>query len=164
MMQKIFYSISIIITALFLCGFVIGTQIGDPEDKQLSEPIAPILEYEETIQPYKSNQELYKQYYLLSISSLEEAISSLQDKNQLWTYRMVHNSYKYVKLMSDLAIDDYKSEYGPISDDLKAISLDVKKRNINKSKKNQIKNNLKKNKKIIEENLFWGIVSEWIKQ
>ncbi len=163
MMKKTLYSISIIITALFLCGFVAGVEIGDPDDNQPSEPTSPVLEYEETIAPTKSNQELYKQYHLLLISSLEEALSSFQE-NHLWTYRMVHNSYKYVKLLKGLALDDYKSEYGAVLENLKPIISDLKKRNINKSKKMQLKSDLKKIKKKLEQDFAWGTVKEWIKQ
>ncbi|MBU1088126.1 MAG: hypothetical protein KKD05_11505 [Candidatus Omnitrophica bacterium] len=162
-MKKYLYLISIIITALFLCGFVAGVEIGGPDDKQLSEPNTPVLEYEETIAAPKSSQELYNQYHLLAVSSLEEAQTSFQE-NKLWTYRMVHNASKYIKLMQGLALDEYKQEYATVSDIIKPLLSDLKNINLSKFQTIRIKQQLNNIEKQLEADYPWEKVKTWIKE
>ncbi|MBU1043696.1 MAG: hypothetical protein KJ915_04775 [Candidatus Omnitrophica bacterium] len=161
-MRKFLYSSGIIITALFLYGFVAGVEIGDPDDVQLSEPNSPVLEYEETIVVPKTNQELYNQYHLLAISSLEEAQTSFQE-NKLWTYRMVHNASNYIKLMHALALDEYKQEYTTILESLKPLIADLKNSSKHKYQTAQIKHQLKNIEKELEQDYSWEKVKAWIK-
>ncbi|MFH1062439.1 MAG: hypothetical protein V1747_06085 [Candidatus Omnitrophota bacterium] len=162
-MKKILYSISMLITALFLCGFVAGVEIGDPEDKQPAEPTGPIVEYIDTIAPYKSSQELYQQYHLLAISSLEEAESSFQE-NRLWTYRMARNASNYIKLLNGLVIDAKKPKYGEVLERLKPVIDSLKNKNRQEYKAIKFKDELKSIAKTLEQDYSWEKVKTWIKE
>ena len=164
-MKKNLYSISILITALFLYGFVAGAEIENikDKDKQLSQPTGPIVDYEETIAPYKSSQELYQEYHLLAISSLSEAESSFQE-NQVWTYRMVHNASKYIKLLNGLVIDAQKQKYLDIIERLKPMLASLKNRNTHGYQATKIKDELNTIAQILEQEFSWEKAKAWIKQ
>lgn len=163
MMKKILYSINIVIIGLCLCGFVAGVEIGDPEDNQPSEPTSPVLEYTDTIAPSKSSQELYKEYHLLAISSLDEAESSFQE-NQLWTYRMVHNAANYIKLLNGLVMDAQKQEYLEIIERFQPILVTLKNKNLQKYQLIKIQDELKDIAKTLEQDYSWEKAKAWIKE
>jgi hypothetical protein len=164
-MRKILYLISIVTTALFLCGFVAGEEVEKAKDKAKKQAVqtTPVLEYQETIAPQKTNQELYQQYHLLAVSSLEEAESSFQE-NKLWTFRMVQNAVNYTKLLQELVMDAQKKEYTPILERLNPLLTDLKQRSIDRSKTEKIKAELSSVAKTLEQDYSWEKVKAWIKE
>lgn len=165
-MRKIFITLGILLFSLCLYGFEVDAEskriLGTKEEKE--EPAAPILHYEEEpISPVKTNTELYQQYHLLIVSSLEEAQSYLAD-DQRWAYRMVHNASNYMQLLLDLLNDKDKDNLSQINQDIKQIVLDTKVNNLSEHKKNKIKRNLGGIVRSLEKQANFSKAKAWIKK
>jgi len=126
----------ILIAGFFLCGFETGVQIGDPAQSQ--EPTdVPVVEYEETVTAVKSDLELYQQYYVIIVSSLEDAIITLED-NILWAYRMTDNAFRYMNLLEKFIDKEQTLEFQGLKDELNPIVVELKAGNISKRQVQEI--------------------------
>ncbi|MFH1459223.1 MAG: hypothetical protein ABIG64_02455 [Candidatus Omnitrophota bacterium] len=152
--MKIFFKITksllLLVLGLFLCGFEAGVQIGDPEE---SEELAntPVVNYEETVTAVKSDLELYQQYYVIIVSSLEEASLTLTDNNQ-WAYRMADNAYRYMTLLEKFIETEKKSEFYRLKDTIKPIVAKLKNGNISVKETLEIQTSINAVVKMIKSN------------
>ena len=165
-MKKIFITLGILLFSLCLYGFEADAEskriLGTKEEKE--EPAVPILHYEEeTVSPQKTNAELYQQYHLLIVSSLEEAQNYLAD-DQRWAYRMVHNASKYMQLLLGLLHSKDKDNLLQINQDIKQIVLDIKVNNLSEHKKKKIERNIGSIVRSFEKQASFSTAKAWIKK
>ncbi len=160
-MKQLNYFICCGLSVILLTGFDSGIEAEKVKDIQAS-PSGPILEYEEPIVPQESTQDLYHQYHLLVITSLEEASSSLA-KDPAWSYHMAQNAYNYIKLLRKLLKEEYKDGFVDIIKDLKALMSDMKNRRLSGSKRNKIAEELGALADNLENNFDFGKMQTWLK-
>lgn len=160
-MKQIFNLICCVLFFCLLCGFQAGVDLED-SDKASNEPVAPVIEYEETVSASKSNLELYQQYHLLIITSLEEASNIVTDDQQ-WAFRLAQSAYKYVTLLDNLLNDNRKGTFEAVGEDLKALTLSIKSGNLITEKKKRISHNLKAMAKDFKSKYNLKKVQTWIK-
>ncbi len=161
MMRKYSFLITVIAVALFLCAFKSGYE--SDAEKNPEEHTGPVVTYKETVSPQKSSEELYHEYHLLSITSLEEAQNSIFD-DQRWAYRMVDNAYRYLQLLIGLLEDDHKDAFSQISKELKIMLSALKKKNLAEFKKTKINDNLKNIAKLLGKDYKYSQAKPWIKK
>ena len=99
-MRHLINIICCIMCFFLLTGFNAGIEAEDVKNSQV-KPSEIVLEYKEPIVVQESNQDLYLQYHLLVVNSLEEAGYSFAD-NRAWASRMTQEAYNYVKLIKKL--------------------------------------------------------------
>ena len=160
-MKQTLYLICCILSFCLLCGFKAGADI-EGSGKRLNTPITPVLEYEETVSASKSNHELYQQYHLLIVTSLEEASNAIIDDEQ-WAFRMAQSAYKYVALLDNLLDDKRKGTFDVMGRDLKALTLRIKSRRLSTAQKKEIAHNLKILASDLESNFNFKKMRTWIK-
>ena len=163
-MKKALYLL-LIVTAALSYGF----EVGDLTDKTLEEQRAssgqpsPVFKYEETITPQVPNTDLYQQYYLLIVTSLDEALQTFSE-NQKWAFRMVHNAYSYFKLLKNLIIDEQKDKFTPVEENLKDIAERLKKtKNFSRAEKMEIKKEISEVQGVLKKDYNFEKVKGWIK-
>ncbi len=160
-MKQFIYLICCGLVFFLLSGFVAGIEAEKVKNTQ-AKPSGPILEYDETDVPRESNQDLYHQYHLLVITSLEEASSTLAE-DPAWSYRMAQNAYNYIKLLRKLVKDEYKDVFANINNDLNVLMSDMQKRNLTGSKRKKLAKELDALAEALKENFDFGKIQSWIK-
>ncbi|MBI4845434.1 MAG: hypothetical protein HY810_03040 [Candidatus Omnitrophica bacterium] len=144
-----------------LCGFTSGVS-GRDRRNHPQQAAEPVLEYEETVYPQKSFREQYEQYYLLVVSSLEEARLSLGENQQL-AHRMAHNSGNYFKLLQLLVKSEFKKNFEELNSKLLALRISLKKTNLSSSEKDNIVKELEIIEKKIKLEFGYERTALWIK-
>ena len=168
-MKKIYYSTLLILTALAVCGFRVGSESLEDitaKKKASKRDVAvdgPVVVYTETVIPEKTPQQLYKQYHLLAVSSLEESVSALDDNKQ-WAFRMAHNAYKYIKLIQALIVPEKQQEFDILMCDLQPLLDKLKKRNVSSVQQLEIARGIEQISQILDNDFAWEEVKQWIKE
>jgi hypothetical protein len=168
-MKKTGYIFLVILTALFLAGFKAGSEtveqtLQKKRAKTTEKPASgPVVEYTETVASEKTPQELYTQYHLLAVSSIEEAVSTFTD-NKTWTYRMAHNSLKYVKLLQGLVSEENSGEFSGLLEELKPLVSGLKRRNLTQMQQQVYMDKLKHIAATLEQDFSWEKAKQWITQ
>lgn len=160
-MRQTLYLICCILFFCLLCGFKAGADL-EGSDKRSNTPLAPVFEYEETVSVSKSNHELYQQYHLLIVTSLEEASNAIID-DERWAFRMAQSAYKYVALLDNLLDDKQKGTFDVMGRDLKALTSRIKTRRLSAAQKKEIARNLKVLASDLESNYNFKKMRRWIK-
>lgn len=127
MMKHFFCLICCGLVFLLLTGFDGGIEAEKLKDAQAINTDR-VIEYEEPVVPQESNQDLYLQYHLLMVTSLEESSVSLA------------NAYNYNKLIINLLKEEHQDIFIKKNEHINALMLDMDKRNLPNSK---IKNRLR---------------------
>jgi len=161
-MKNLIYIFGLISAALFLCGFESGVTIGDKSDTP-KEPTQPVLQYEKTVSPAKSNIELYQEYYLLIVTSLKEAQLAMPG-NQQWAYRMVHNAYKYAQLQEQLVYAEHQDAFSALKEKFVSLIALLKKNNATSRQLREIDEGLKETASVVEKEFRYETAASWIKQ
>jgi len=159
-MKKSISCLLILVTAALLCGFESGIVF---EETEPPETVGPVIEYEETIAPQKSNKELYQQYFLLAVTSLEEAQSALTD-NPRWAYRMAHNAYNYMNLLSGLLVEEQKIPFDDLSGELNVVLAKIKRFNLNRSQVIRARDRIKDITAMLEADYDFKKAKIWIRK
>ncbi len=161
-MKKIYYALGLVSAALSLCGFVSGVASDNKRDTP-KEPTEPVVKYEETVSPVKSNVELYQQYHLLILTSIKEAQQAMPD-NQQWAYRMMHNAYKYVHLQESLVLTEYQNAFVSLKEMIEPLLVLLKTKNPAPHQLREIDEQLKKVASVVDKEFRYKTVASWIKQ
>ncbi|MDD5746755.1 MAG: hypothetical protein PHO30_05765 [Candidatus Omnitrophica bacterium] len=161
-MKKIFFALGLVSAALSLCGFVSGV----PSENKVNTPhgpTEPVLQYEETVTPIKSNPELYQQYHLLIVTSLEEARRAIPGDRQ-WAYRMVHNAYRYVQLQEKVVRTEHQAVFSGLKEKIEPLLVSLKQKNLTSRQQREIDSDLKQITAVVAKELRYKDVAAWIKQ
>ena len=160
-MKQFIYLICCGLVFFLLSGFGAGIEAERIKNNQ-AKPTGPVLEYEEPVVPRESNQDLYHQYHLLVITSLEEASSALVE-DPAWSYRMAQNAYNYIKLLRKLVKDEHRDAFVNINKELKALMSDIRKRNLTGSKRKKLAKELNALAEDLEDNFNFENIESWLK-
>lgn len=166
MMKNFFITVVVLLIPLCLYGFEVDAEskriLGEKEEKE--EPAAPILQYEEdAASPLKTNAELYQQYHLLIVTSLEEAEKYISS-DQRFAYRMADNASNYMRLLLGLINAKDKSSLSQIDQEIEEIVLNIKAKNLLEYKKKKIKRQLGRIVKKLEKQASFSKAKAWIKK
>lgn len=160
-MKQFIYLICCGLVFFLLSGFDAGIEAEKIKNNQ-AKPSGPVFEYEEPDIPQESNQDLYHQYHLLVITSLEEASSALTE-DPAWSYHMAQNAYNYIKLFRKLLKEDHKDAFVNINKDLKTLMSRMQKRNLTGSKRRKLVKELNTLAEDLENNFDFEKIQSWIK-
>lgn len=150
--------------AIFLLsGFDSGIEAEKLKDAEAAiESSAPVLKYEEPVVTPESNKDLYLQYHLLVVTSLEESISTLSE-DPAWSQRMAKNAYYYIKLMVKLLKVENQDQFIDKSKKLNALILEMNKPNLPRSKIRKQVKALENMAEDWENNFDFENIKSWIK-
>lgn len=157
------------LTKLLTCGlkitliFLLLNPILNAHHIFAAEEKSVVVTSQETISPQKSNIELYQQYHLLIIASLEEAANTLSE-DQVWAYRMTHNAYSYLQLLLPLLLEEQQDKLLEIAQELNQLIRSLKKDNLTDFKKEKIKDKLKQISAVLQKKFLYEEVRDWIKK
>lgn len=144
-----------------LTGFDSGIEAEKIKDAQV-KPTGRVLKYEEPVVLQESNQDLYHEYHLLVITLLEESSDSLSEDPD-WSYHMANNAYNYIKLIIKLVKEEHQDIFINKIKDIKALIIDLSKRNIPNSKKQKLSIALNALAEDLEKNFNFEKIQLWIK-
>ncbi|MCG2712956.1 MAG: hypothetical protein L6416_11635 [Candidatus Omnitrophica bacterium] len=160
-MKQFSYLICCGLVFFLLSGFEAGIEAEKLKNDQ-AEPSAPVLEYEEPVVSRESNQNLYQQYHLLIITSLEEASSTFEE-DPAWSYSMAENACNYIKLLGKLLKEEHKDAFVNLNIGLNALMNDLQKRNLAGSRRKKLVKELDALADDLEYNFDFEKIQSWIK-
>jgi len=149
-----------------LIGLIVGVLSFNSEVKgitQATHELNATITYEETISPHRSNVELYQEYHLLIITSLEEAEKTLTD-DQYWALRMTQNAYNYLQLLSELLTQKVSAELKELFPEFENLINYLKKYNLTEIKKGALKTDLRDLAKLLKQEYNLNKINLWLKK
>lgn len=145
-----------------LCGY----RLGDEEEgfhKKKKGPTEPVSEYEVTVKPQQSVEDLYQQYHLLIVTSLKEASDSI-NKDYHRACGMIKNAYHYLQILSELYIDEHKDDLREMKTQIKEIYSSLERSNLTQIKKSKIERRLKDIVAVLKTDYKYEKIAEWTKE
>ncbi len=161
MMKQFIYLICCGSVLFLLTGFNAGIEAEKIKDAEV-KPSGRVVKYEEPVVPQESNQDLYLEYHLLVITSLEESSISLSEDPTQSVY-MAENACNYIKLIIKLLKEEHKDVFIKKNEALNALMADLIKPKLPGSKLKKLSISLNALSEDLEDNFNFEKVQSWIR-
>ncbi len=160
-MKRKFIFFFIILAAFVNFGFSSGSEKETAVKK--TQNVEPVTKYEEYPKSDKSNQELFQEYHIIIITSLEEAQSAFSE-NPVWALRMLRDADNYFALLTEMLSEDPGNKFLNVKTELKEVISCIENKNVTEIKKNELRKKTSVINSVLKKELGFPQVKQWVKK